>query len=66
MSIYVSADFPLHVEEHGDGTFTIHWDEHDPLTSPLNTWAEEDFLRAITQGIEDEIFILEEEKCAEN
>ncbi len=64
MSIYTSPDFPLHVEEHGNGTFTIHWDEKDPATSPLNSWSEEDFLRAITQGIEDEIFIMEEEKCA--
>ena len=65
MSTYSSMDYPMHVEEHGDGAFTIHWDENNPLTSPLNTWTKEDFLRAITQGLEDEIFIMEEEKrCA--
>lgn len=61
MSTYSSKDYPMHVEEHDDGKFTIHWDENDPLTSHLNTWTNEDFLRAITQGIEDEIFIMGEE-----
>ena len=67
MSIYTSPDFPLHVEENGNGAFTIHWDDNDPRTSALNDWTEEDFMRAISQGIDDELFILAEEAaCAKN
>ena len=61
MSTYTSGDFPLRVDDNGDNTFAIHWDENNPLTSELNDWTEEDFLRAITQGIEDELLILAEE-----
>ena len=61
MSTYTSPDFPLSVTDHGNGSFTLDWDENDPTTAPLNEWAEEDFLRAISQGIDDELFILAEE-----
>ena len=61
---YTSNDWPLSVIEEGNNTFTIEWDENNPITSKLNTWTQEDFLRAIVQGLEDELFILIEEECA--
>ena len=61
---YTSNDWPLTVTEEGDNTFTIEWDENNPTTSKLNTWTKEDFLKAIVQGLEDELFILIEEECA--
>ena len=61
---YTSNDWPLSVIEEGNNTFTIEWDENNPTTSKLNTWTQEDFLRAIVQGLEDELFILIEEECA--
>ena len=66
MSTYTSPNLPLTVTESFNNTFTIEWDENDPVTSKLNSWNEEDFLMAITQGIEDELFICIEEECAEN
>ena len=67
MSVYTSPDFPLTVEDNGNGSFTIEWDHEDPLTNALNEWTEEDFMRAISQGIDDELFILAEEAaCAKN
>lgn len=67
MSVYTSPDFPLTVEDNGNGSYTIDWDPDDPLTTALNEWTEEDFMRAIAQGIDDELFILAEEAaCAKN
>ena len=66
MSTYTSDRWNLSVTDNGDKTFTIEWDENDLLTAKLNTWTEEDFLLAITQGIEDELQMLVEEECAEN
>lgn len=34
-------------KENEDGSFTISWDENDPLESILNTWTEEDFTKVI-------------------
>lgn len=66
MSTYTSERWSLTVTENGDNTFTIEWDENDLLTAKLNTWTEEDFMLAITQGIEDELLMLVEEECAKN
>lgn len=33
--------------EEGDGSFTITWDENDPLECILNSWTEQDFIDAI-------------------
>ena len=32
----------IEVTDHNDGTFTISWDENDPLESVFNDWTEED------------------------
>jgi len=33
--------------EEDDGSFTISWDDTDPVESILNTWTEQDFIDAI-------------------
>ena len=66
MSTYTNERWGLTVTENGDKTFTIEWDENDMLTSKLNDWTEEDFLLAISNGIEEELLMLVEEECAEN
>ena len=58
--------YPLTVTENRDGSFTIEWDEHDPVTAQMNTWTKTDFLVAITAGLEDELLMLLEEQCVEN
>ena len=42
----------IQVTENEDGSFTISWDENSPTESILNTWTEDDFIRAIKQSIE--------------
>ena len=37
----------IQVHEEENGSFTISWDENDPKESLLNTWTEEDFIKAI-------------------
>ena len=37
----------INVEENGDGSFQISWDENDPVESIRNTWTEQDFIDAI-------------------
>ena len=66
MSTYTNERWGLTVTDNGDKTFTIEWDENDMLTSKLNDWTEEDFLLAISNGIEEELLMLVEEECAEN
>ncbi len=66
MSTYTSERWGITVTDNGDKTFTIEWDENDMLTSKLNNWTEEDFLLAISNGIEDELMMLVEEECVEN
>jgi hypothetical protein len=39
------------VKEEFDGSFTISWDENDPVESMMNTWTEEDFIRAIQEEL---------------
>ena len=66
MSTYTNERWGLTVTDNGEGSFTIEWDENDLLTSKLNDWTTEDFLTAISNGIEDELLMLVEEECAEN
>ena len=66
MSTYTNERWGLTVTDNGEGSFTIEWDENDLLTSKLNDWTEEDFLIAISNGIEEELLMLVEEECAEN
>jgi hypothetical protein len=39
------------VKEESDGSFTISWDETDPVESIMNHWEEEDFLNAIREEL---------------
>ena len=66
MSTYTNERWGLTVTDNGEGSFTIEWDENDLLTSKLNDWTTEDFLTAISNGIEDELLMLVEEECIEN
>ena len=66
MRTYTNERWGLTVTDNGEGSFTIEWDENDLLTSKLNDWTTEDFLAAISNGIEDELLMLVEEECAEN
>lgn len=49
----------IKVEDKGDGSFDISWDENDPIESKLNTWSEQDFVDAImsvcNKTIKDEL-----------
>jgi hypothetical protein len=45
----------IEVTQNEDGTFDISWDENDPKESIFNTWTEEDFVRAISQHIENTV-----------
>lgn len=49
----------LAVYEEDDGSFTIEWDENDPVESVFNTWAEQDFIDAILEKAKE--FLDEEE-----
>ena len=66
MSTYTNERWGLTVTDNGEGSFTIEWDENDLLTSKLNDWTTEDFLTAISNGIEEELLMLVEEECIEN
>jgi len=39
----------IEVKEEENGSFTISWDENDPVESILNTWTEQDFIDAIME-----------------
>lgn len=43
----------IDVKENEDGSFTISWDENDPIESVLNTWTEQDFIDAIMKRCEE-------------
>ncbi|MFZ9244831.1 MAG: hypothetical protein ACO22S_06975 [Burkholderiaceae bacterium] len=43
----------IDVTENEDGSFTISWDENDPIESRLNDWTEQDFVRAIMVEVEN-------------
>ena len=42
----------IQVIENEDKSLTISWDETSPTESILNTWTEEDFIRAISEYLE--------------
>ena len=42
----------IKVEQEEDGSFTISWDENDPVESMMNNWTEEDFLDAIQKQLD--------------
>lgn len=44
----------INVKEETDGSFTISWDENDPVESMMNTWTEQDFIDAIMNRLENE------------
>jgi hypothetical protein len=37
----------IECHENEDGSLLITWDKNDPVESQLNTWTEDDFVRAI-------------------
>ena len=39
------------VKEEDDKSFTIFWDENDPIESILNSWTENDFINAISEHL---------------
>jgi hypothetical protein len=41
----------IKVKELEDHSFEISWDENDPVESMMNTWTEEDFVRAIQEQL---------------
>jgi hypothetical protein len=41
----------INVKELEDHSFEISWDENDPVESMMNTWTEEDFVRAIQEQL---------------
>lgn len=43
----------LSVHEESDRSFTIEWDENDPVESVFNTWTEQDFIDAIVKKAEE-------------
>jgi len=43
----------IEVTEEKDGTFTISWDENDPVESMMNTWTEQDFIDVITKRVKE-------------
>jgi hypothetical protein len=42
----------IEVTQLEDGSFDISWDENDPAESILNTWTQEDFIKAIMDHLE--------------
>jgi len=47
----------IEVKEEENGSFTISWNENDPVESILNTWTEQDFIDAIMERCKE---VLEE------
>lgn len=43
----------IQVFENPDKSLTISWDETDPVESQLNSWTEEDFVRAIMDEVKN-------------
>jgi hypothetical protein len=42
----------IEVKEEQDGSFTISWDEKDPIESIMNDWTESDFIDALEEHLE--------------
>jgi len=45
----------IDVKKERDGTYTISWDENDPIENMLSTWTEEDFIREIKEYCEQKL-----------
>jgi len=43
----------IDVKEEEDGSFTISWDENDPVESMLNDFTEQDFVDAIMAKVRE-------------
>lgn len=43
----------IDVKENEDGSFTITWDENDPVESVLNTWTESNFIQVIMDRVNE-------------
>ena len=39
------------VQQKDDGTFVLEWDETDPRCEEFNDWTEEDWIKAIEDGL---------------
>jgi len=53
----------MDVKEEEDGTFTITWDENDPVERVFNDWTEQDFIDVITSAAQK---ILDQHQQEEN
>jgi hypothetical protein len=42
----------IECKEENDGSLTFSWDENDPIESQLNTWTEDDFIKAIKDHLD--------------
>jgi len=45
----------INVKKEQNGTYTISWDENDPIENMLSTWTEEDFIREIKEYCEQKL-----------
>jgi hypothetical protein len=45
----------IEVKQEPDNSFTISWDENDPQESILNSWTEEDFVKVITDFLNNQL-----------
>jgi len=43
----------IEVKEETNGSFTISWDEKDPVESIMNDWTENDFIQAIKNRLKE-------------
>ena len=43
----------IEVTENDNGTFTISWDENDPLESVFNDWTEKDWIKMLTDAADE-------------
>jgi hypothetical protein len=43
----------IEVNEEQDGSLTITWDENDPRESILNTFTKEDFIKVISEYLDN-------------
>lgn len=44
----------IEVNENEDGSFDIFWNENDPVESVLNTWTSDDFIKVISEYLDQE------------
>ena len=45
----------IECRENDDGTFTITWDQDDPVESQLNDWTEEDFVEVLMTYAQEQL-----------